>query len=88
VVLVRDGRTEERHDAVAGVLVDGPLKAMHSFREDREETVHDLVPLFGIYLLGQIHRALHVGEEHGHLLALAFEGAAGGEDLRGEVGGV
>ena len=47
-----------------------------------------LVPLFGIELLGQIHRPLHVGEEHGHLLPLAFESAAGGEDLLGEVRGV
>ena len=74
VVLVRDRRAEERHDAVAGVLVHRALEAMDAVGEDREEAVEDLVPLFGIELLGQIHRALHVGEEHGHLLALAFEG--------------
>ena len=50
-----------------------------------EEAVHDPVPLLGVDLLGELHRALHVGEEDGHLLALAFEGAARGEDLLGEV---
>ena len=43
------------------------------------------MPLLGVDLLGEIHRALHVGEEDGHLLALAFEGAARGEDLLGEM---
>ena len=52
MILVCEGRAEERHDPVT-------------------------------------HRALEVGEEHGDLLALAFEGALGGEDLLGKVlGGV
>ena len=38
----------------------------------------------GSLLLGELHRALHVGEQHRHLLALALEGAAGA-DLLGEV---
>src|SRR5205823_9080699 len=42
-------------------------------------------PLLGVDLLRQLHRALHVGEEDGHLLALALEGGAGSEDLLGEV---
>jgi hypothetical protein len=33
----------------------------------------------------QLHRALEVGEEDGDLLALAFQGGLGGEDLLGEV---
>jgi hypothetical protein len=41
--------------------------------------------LFGIDLLGEIHRALHVGEEDSDLLPLPFERAAGGEDLLGEM---
>ena len=74
MVLVRDRRAEQRHDPVAGVLVDRALEAVNAVGEDREEAIHDLVPLFGIDLLGELHRALHVGEEDGHLLALAFEG--------------
>ena len=48
MILVCEGRAEERHDPVT-------------------------------------HRALEVGEEHGDLLALAFEGALGGEDLLREM---
>jgi hypothetical protein len=85
VVLVRDRRAEEGHDAVAGVLVDRALEAMDPLGEELEEAVHDPVPCLGVELLGEAHRALHVGEEHGHVLALALEGGAGGEDLLGEV---
>jgi hypothetical protein len=38
--------------------------------EDREEALHDLAPLLRVVLLGEVHRPLHVGEQHGHLLAL------------------
>src|SRR6185295_10084068 len=36
-------------------------------------------------LAGEVHRALHVGEENRHLLALALDGRARGEDFVGEV---
>jgi hypothetical protein len=52
VILVSDRRAEEGHDSVAGVLVDRPLEAVNAIREDMEEAVEDLVPLFGIDLLG------------------------------------
>ncbi len=80
-----DGRPEERHDAVAGVLVDRALEAVHAVRQDLEEAVEDPVPLLGVDLLGQLHRALDVGEEHRHLLALALQGGLGLEDLVGQV---
>ena len=40
---------------------------MNALGQDREEAVHDFVPLFGIYLLGKVHRPLEVSEEDGHL---------------------
>jgi len=85
VVLVGDGRPEEGHDPVARELVESPLEAMDALGEDREEAVEDAVPGLGVDLLGQVHRALHVGEEDGHLLPLAFEGGPGSEDLLREV---
>src|SRR5262245_25609215 len=85
VVLVRDRRAEERHDAVAGVLVHRALEAVHPISEELEETINDPVPLLRIDLLGELHRPLDVGEEHRHLLALTLEHAAGAEDLLGEV---
>ena len=85
MVLVRDRCAEERHDAVAGVLVHGALEAVHAVGEDVEEAVHDPVPRLGVDLLRQLHRAPHVGEEDGHLLALALEGVTRGEYLLGQV---
>jgi hypothetical protein len=87
MVLVSDRGAEKRHDAVAGVLVDRPLEAVNAVGEDLEEAVENPVPFFRVELLGEIHRALHVGEEDRHLLALAFEGTARGQDLLGEVTG-
>jgi len=71
VVLVGDGGAEDRHDPVAGELVDRPLEAVHRFGEGGEEALHDRVPLLRILALGHIHRPLDVGEEHRDLLALA-----------------
>jgi hypothetical protein len=89
VVLVCDRRAEERHDAVAGVLVDGALEAVHAVGQDLEEAVEDPVPRLGIDSLGELHRALHVREHHRHLLALALESGLRVQDLVGEVlGGV
>src|SRR6185312_3153783 len=76
VVLVRQRCSEERHHAVTGVLVDRAFEAMNAFGEDLEEAIENTVPLFGIDLLGELHGAGHVGEEHGDLLALALDRAA------------
>jgi hypothetical protein len=47
------------------------------------------VPLLWIDLLGEIHRALHVGEKHRDLVALALKGAPRRQNLLSEVlGGV
>ena len=43
------------------------------------------MPLFGVELLGQFHRTLHVGEKHCDLLALALQGALGSKNLVGDV---
>jgi hypothetical protein len=85
MILVCDRCTEQRHDPVAGILVDGTFEAVDSIGQDREEAIHDLVPFLGIDLLGEVHRPLHVGEQDRHLLALPFEGGARGQDLFGEV---
>ena len=70
VVLVGDRGAEDGHDPVAGELVDGALEAVHGLGQDREEALHDLAPLLRVLLLGQVHRAADVGEQHRHLLAL------------------
>ncbi len=85
VVLVRDRCAEERHDAVAEVLVDGALEAVHAVTQDLEEALEQAVPLLGIELIRQLHRSLHVGEQDCDLLALAFERALRPQDLVGQV---
>jgi hypothetical protein len=73
VVLVGDGSAEERHDAVAGELVDRPLEAVHPVGEDPHEPVHHRVPLLGVEVLLELHRPLHVGEEHRDLFVFPFQ---------------
>ena len=41
----------------------------------------------GVAVGQELHGALQVGKEHRDLLAFAFEGTAGGEDLLRQVGG-
>ena len=89
VVLVGERRAEERHDPVAHHLVHRALVAVDGLHHALEHGIEELARLLGIAVGEQLHRALEVGEQHGDLLALAFEGGLGGEDLLGEVlGGV
>jgi hypothetical protein len=84
---MRNGGAEQGHDPVAGVLVHRTLEAVHALGENLKEALENPVPPFRIELLGQLHRALDVGEQHGDLLALAFEGGLRLQDLVGEVFG-
>ena len=60
---------------------------MDNVHHEREDGIENLARLLGIAIGEQLHRALEIGEEHRDLLALAFEGGLGGEDLLGEVFG-
>src|SRR5262245_16392822 len=84
-VLMGDRRPEQRHHAIAGVLVDGALKPVHLGGDALEAAVDDLVHLFRVELLGNGRETREVGEKDRNLATLAFEGAAGGEDLLGQV---
>src|SRR6266446_9448587 len=48
VILVRDGRSEERHDPIAHHLVDGPLVAVNGLHHPLEDRVEELASLLGI----------------------------------------
>ena len=85
VVLVGDGRPEERHHAVACELVDRALEAMNAGGEDREDAIEHAMPFLRAEALREPHRIDHVSEEHADLLALPFEGAARGENPLDEV---
>jgi len=47
VVLVRDRRAEQRHDPIAGALVERPFEAVDPIGEDLEEAIEDDVPSLG-----------------------------------------
>jgi hypothetical protein len=85
VVLVGDRRAEQRHDAVAHHLVDGALVAVDRLHHALEHAVEQHAGVLGIAVGEELERALEVGEEDGHLLALAGQRRAGGQDLAGEV---
>ena len=87
VILVGERRAEERHDAVAHDLVDRALVAVDRLHHVLEDGVEELARLLRIAVGQELHRALEVGEEDRHLLALALEGALRGEDPLGEVPG-
>jgi hypothetical protein len=86
-VLMGDRRPEQGHDAIAGVLVDRALEPVHLGGDPLEAAVDNLVHDLRIELLGERGEVRHVGEQHGDLAALPFEGAAGGEDLLGQMPG-
>ena len=62
---------------------------MDGLHHELQDWVEDLSRVFRVAVGEQLHRAFQIGEEDGHLLALAFQGGLGGEDFLGQVlGGV
>ena len=89
MVLVSQRRPEQRHDPVAHDLVHRTLVPVDGFHHPFEDWIDQLARFLGVSIGEQLHRALQVGEQHRHLLALAFEGSLRGENPLGEVlGGV
>ena len=85
VVLVGERRAEQRHDPVAHDLVHRALVAMDRVHHVLEHRIEELARVLGIAVGQQFHRTLQVREQHGDLLALAFQGGLGGEDLLGQM---
>ena len=85
MVLVRERRAEERHDAVAHHLVDRAFVAVDRLHHALEDGVEQPASLLGIAVGEELHRALEIREEDGDLLALADHRGARGQDLVGEV---
>jgi len=86
MVFMGKRRPKQRHDAVAHDLVHGPLVAVHGGHHAFQDGIEEPLGFLGITLGEQFHRALEVGKQDGDLLALAFEGAARGENLLGKIG--
>jgi hypothetical protein len=73
VVLVSEGRAEERHDPVAHHLVHRPLVAVDRLHHQLEHRVEDLSRLLRVAFRKELHRAFQVGKEDSYLLPLAFQ---------------
>ena len=48
--------------------------------------IEEALGVFGVEVANQLDRAFQVGKQHGDLLALAFQGTAGGEDFLRQIG--
>src|SRR4029453_10901242 len=55
------------------------------FHHALEDRVEETPRFLGIAIGQQLHRALQVGKEDGHLLALTFQSASRADDLLGQV---
>jgi hypothetical protein len=87
MILVRNRGAEEGHSPIPHDLIDGAFIAMHRRHQALQHRVEELPRLFRVAVGQEFHEAFEIGEEHHDLLALAFEGAVGDEDLLGEVRG-
>jgi hypothetical protein len=85
MILMRQRRPEEGHEAVAHHLVHGALVAMDSIHHSLEHGVEDLPCLFGITIGEQLHGPLEIGEQNSDLLPFTFKGAFRREDLFDEM---
>jgi hypothetical protein len=73
MILMSDGRSEQRKDTVAGGLHDVAVVAPHRLDHQLERRINDRTRLLGIEVAHQLGRALDVGEQGRHRLALAVD---------------
>ena len=86
VILVRDRRPEQRHDAVAHNLVHRALEAMHGVDHAIEDRVEEGARLLGVAVGEKLEGPLQVGQQHGDLFALSLERLPALEDLCSQEG--
>ena len=87
VVLVGNGGTEQGHNAIAEHLVHRALEAVHGVHHAVQRRVEELLGGFGVEAANQLGGVFEIGKQHRHLLALACQGTAGGENLLGQMPG-
>ena len=86
-VLVRYRRSEQRHEPVAAVLVDGAFEAVNFGGDQLEAALNDAMDLLGIELLAERGVVREISEQDGHLPPLAFQRRAPAQDLLGKMAG-
>jgi hypothetical protein len=86
MIFMANRRPKERHDTVPHDLIDRPLIPMHRRHHPFQHRIEQLPSLFRIAVGQEFHGASQISKEHSDVLALTFEGAAGGEDFLSEIG--
>src|SRR5207249_758627 len=84
-ILVRQRRTEERHQPVAREVGDDTLELVDLATYDLEVAVEQLRVVLGIEARGDRRGSDEVAEEHRHLLTLTRDGTPRGADLVGQT---
>jgi hypothetical protein len=72
MVLMRNGRPEQRHKPVTKELIDRPFVPVHLIEHQLEKAVEQGVHMFRTNALGERGRVDEVAEEDRDLLAFAF----------------
>jgi hypothetical protein len=69
VILMRQRRPEERHDAIAHDLVHRAFIAMNGGDHAFQHGIKKLASFLGVAVSQQFHGALQIGKQNGDLLA-------------------
>jgi hypothetical protein len=85
MLLVRDRRAEECHDAVAHHLVDRAFIVVHGLDHPLQHRIEQAPRVLRIAIGQELHRALEVREQDGHMLALSLQRVLGGADTLGQM---
>ena len=86
MVFMGDGGTEQGHDTVAEHLIHRALEAVHGVHHVPQSRIEEPLGGFGVEVADELGGAFEIGKQHRYLLALAFQGGAGSENLVGEIG--
>src|SRR5215510_6162920 len=87
MILMGDGSTEERHEAIAQELINGPFVPMHLVECYLKKAIEERVHCLRSDALSNRSRVRQVTEQHRHLFAFTFESTPGGQNFFGKVFG-
>ena len=77
MILVRNWRPKQGHNAIAHDLVHRALIAMHGSHHALQHRVEELARLLRVAVSQEFHGAFEIGKEHRDLLAFPFQDTAG-----------
>src|SRR5215813_10947696 len=87
MILMTDGCSEQRHEAITQELIDGALIAMYLVECYLKKPIEERVHCLRSDALGNWGRVHQVTEQHCHLFPFTFKGTPGGQNFLGKVFG-